>query len=87
MVTEPSPARAASAEELLENAAQLRVDADLMDGYARRLLATAATLGTCPAAPGGSRAALERQAAACARAGEQLRAAAEALVGHVRARG
>jgi uncharacterized protein (DUF4415 family) len=85
MVTEPSRATAASADELLENAAQLRVDADLMDGYARRLLATAATLSACPSAPEWSRAALERQAAACRSAGEQLRTAAEALVAHVRA--
>ncbi|MGW4563573.1 hypothetical protein ACWEN3_14550 [Streptomyces sp. NPDC004561] len=85
MVTEPTRAIAAPAGELLERALQLRADADLMDGYARRLLATAATLTTCPAAPDRSGPTLEQQAAACTTAAEQLRTAAEALLAHARA--
>ncbi|MFJ9820125.1 hypothetical protein ACIRU3_33620 [Streptomyces sp. NPDC101151] len=71
--------------ELLDRAGRLRADAHLMDGYARRLLATAAALTGCTAAPEGSRPALERQAAACSTAAEQLRIAAEALLAHARA--
>ncbi|MFF5402735.1 hypothetical protein ACFY8K_01170 [Streptomyces misionensis] len=82
MVTESPRASTARADELLAHAARLRADADLMDGYARRLRATAATLGTCPAAPGGSRAALARQAADCTSAADRLRSAAEALLIH-----
>ncbi|MGW3209854.1 hypothetical protein [Streptomyces sp. NPDC001135] len=85
MVTESPRATTASADELLTHVATLRADAALMDGCARKLLATAATLGDCPATPEGSRPALERQAAACATAAERLRVAAEALDTHVRA--
>ncbi|GHI03834.1 hypothetical protein AQI88_08810 [Streptomyces cellostaticus] len=84
MVTEStraiSPARASSLDQVV----RLRADADLMDGCARRLLATASALSGCAAAPESSRPALERQAAACTTAAEQLRAAAEALLAHVR---
>lgn len=82
MVTESPRAITASADELLAHVDTLRADADLMDGYARRLLATAATLSGCPAAPDWSRPTLERQAAACTTAAEQLRTAAEALATH-----
>ncbi|MFR9787260.1 hypothetical protein ACL07V_01060 [Streptomyces sp. MB22_4] len=82
---ESSRAGAAQAGELLAHIGRLRADADLMDGYARRLRAIAATLGTCSTAPEGSRPALERQAAACASAATRLRAAAEALLAHARA--
>ncbi|MCC5474856.1 hypothetical protein ACFV2N_01550 [Streptomyces sp. NPDC059680] len=85
MVTESPRATTASADELLAHTGTLRADADLMDGYARQLLATAATLSGCPAAPGWSRPALEQQAAACTTAAEQLRTAAEALETHTRA--
>ncbi|MFG2359883.1 hypothetical protein [Streptomyces sp. NPDC048521] len=85
MVTESPRATAAAADELLAHVDGLRADADLMDGYARRLLRTAATLSGCPAAPEWSRPLLERQAAGCRTAAEQLRAAAEALLTHVRA--
>ncbi|MEU9479828.1 hypothetical protein [Streptomyces sp. NPDC048191] len=84
MVTESPRATTAPAGELLAHADTLRADADLMDGYARRLLATAATLSGCPAAPGWSRRTLVRQAAACTTAAEQLRTAAEALDTHAR---
>ncbi|MGW1052086.1 hypothetical protein [Streptomyces sp. NPDC002521] len=85
MVTESPRAITASADELLAHVDTLRADADLMDGYARRLLATAATLSGCPAAPEWSLPALERQAAACTTAARQLRTAAEALHTHTRA--
>ncbi|MFF8476462.1 hypothetical protein [Streptomyces sp. NPDC015414] len=75
--TVPSPAG------LLDRAIALRTDADLLDGYARRLLATAAAL-TGTAAPEGSRAALERQAAACRASARRLRTAARALLAHRR---
>ncbi|MER6333724.1 hypothetical protein ABT298_31250 [Streptomyces sp. NPDC001034] len=83
--SESSRASAAQADELLAHAGRLRADADLMDGYARRLRTIAATLGTCSTAPGWSRPVLERQAAACASAATRLRAAAEALLAHARA--
>ncbi|MEV6057332.1 hypothetical protein [Streptomyces sp. NPDC052107] len=85
MVTESPRATTASADELLAHAATLRADADLMDGYARRLLATAATLSGCLAAPDWSRPTLKRHAAACTTAAKQLRTAAEALDTHARA--
>ncbi|MGW1164515.1 hypothetical protein [Streptomyces sp. NPDC001153] len=85
MVTETPRATTASADELLAHADSLRADADLMDGYARQLLATAATLSGCPAAPGWSRPTLEQQAAACTTAARQLRTAAAALDTHTRA--
>lgn len=93
IVTEPgaatatgiAPAATAEAGELLAHVGTLRADADLLDGYARRLLATAATLSGCPAAPGSSPPALERQAAACTTAAGQLRTAAEALLRHAQA--
>ncbi|MGW1290679.1 hypothetical protein ACWD4N_45750, partial [Streptomyces sp. NPDC002586] len=54
MVTESPRAITASADELLAHVDTLRADADLMDGYARRLLATAATLSGCRVGwPGG----------------------------------
>ncbi|MGV4980730.1 hypothetical protein ACVB8X_06535 [Streptomyces sp. NRAIS4] len=84
MVTESPRVTTAQAGELLTHAGTLRADADLMDGYARRLLATAATLSGCPAAPEWSRPTLERHAAACSTAAEQLRTAAEALDAHAR---
>lgn len=84
MVTE-SPRTLPSADELLDQAGKLRADADLMAGYARRLLATASALTGCPAAPEWSRPTLEQQAAACGTAAEQLRTAAEALLAHARA--
>ncbi|MFI8347940.1 hypothetical protein [Streptomyces sp. NPDC085596] len=68
------------AAELLDRIAQLRADAELMDGYARRLLATAATLSGRVAAPEWSRPTLARQAAACRTTARQLRTAAEALL-------
>ncbi|MEV6112830.1 hypothetical protein AB0L59_09940 [Streptomyces sp. NPDC052109] len=83
MVTESPRATTASAEELRAHVRTLRADADLMDGYARRLLATAATLSGCPAAPEWSRPTLERQAAACTAAADRLRTAARALDTHV----
>ncbi|WP_369394037.1 hypothetical protein AB5J72_45605 [Streptomyces sp. CG1] len=86
MVIQSPRATTASADELLAHVATLRADADLMDGYARRLLATAATLSGCPVAPEWSRPALERQATACTTAARQLRTAAEALDTHTRAR-
>ncbi|GHE06197.1 hypothetical protein [Streptomyces alanosinicus] len=85
MVTESPRASTAPAGELLAHVNTLRADAGLMDGYARRLLATAAALSGCPAAPGWSRAVLERQAAACFTAARRLRTAAEALDTHTRA--
>ncbi|MGW2741112.1 hypothetical protein [Streptomyces sp. NPDC001450] len=84
MVTE-SPRTLPSADELLDQAGRLRADADLMDGYARRLLATASALSACSAAPERSRPTLEQQAAACSKAAEQLRGAAQALLVHARA--
>ncbi|EST36014.1 hypothetical protein M878_03670 [Streptomyces roseochromogenus subsp. oscitans DS 12.976] len=84
MVTEYPRATAAPAGELLTHVGTLRADADFMGGYARQLLATAATLSGCPVAPEGSPPALERQAAACTTAAEQLRTAAEALDTHTR---
>ncbi|MFF9671946.1 hypothetical protein ACF1GS_09610 [Streptomyces eurythermus] len=78
MVTE-SPHLTSYDAELLDRAEALRSDAELMDEYARRLRATADTLAGCPAAPEWSRPTLERQAAACTTAAEQLRSAAEAL--------
>ncbi|MFB7507977.1 hypothetical protein [Streptomyces broussonetiae] len=85
MVTESLRATTATAGQLLVHAEALRADADLMDGYARRLTATAATLGTCPAAPDWTRPTLYRQAAACTTAARQLRTAAAALLAHARA--
>ncbi|MFJ4801718.1 hypothetical protein [Streptomyces murinus] len=85
MVTESARASAARADELLAHIGRLRADADLMDGYARRLRAIVTTLGGCPTAPEWSRPALERQAAACASAAVRLRTAAEALLAHARA--
>ncbi|MGW4493689.1 hypothetical protein [Streptomyces sp. NPDC004376] len=79
MVTE-SPRTTPRAAELLDRAAGLRADAELMDGYARRLVATAKSLATCPATPAHTRPALTRQAAACRRAARQLRAAAATLL-------
>ncbi|MEU5538681.1 hypothetical protein [Streptomyces sp. NPDC020362] len=84
MVTE-SPRTMPPDGELLDQAGRLHADADLMDGYARRLLATAAAVTGCGAAPEWSRPTLERQAAACSTAAEQLRTAARALLVHVRA--
>ncbi|MFF7751517.1 hypothetical protein ACFZCP_20175 [Streptomyces sp. NPDC007971] len=84
MVTE-SPRTMPPVDALLDQAGSLRADADLMDGYARRLLATAAALTGCAAAPEWSAPALERQAAACGTAAEQLRSAAQALLAHARA--
>ncbi|MFI0228472.1 hypothetical protein [Streptomyces sp. NPDC017086] len=78
MVTE-TPDVTSYATELLERAEALRSDAALMEEYARRLRATAATLAGCPAAPEWSRPTLERQAASCTSAAGQLRTAAEAL--------
>lgn len=83
MVTE-SPGATTYDTALLDRAETLRSDAVLMEEYARRLRATAATLGGCPAAPEWSRPTLERQAAACVTAAEQLRTAAEALHAHAR---
>lgn len=74
----------APARELLDRAAGLRADADLMDGYARRLLATATALGGRAAAPAPVGPALRRQAAACRTAAGRLRTAAEALAAHAR---
>ncbi|MEW2620412.1 hypothetical protein [Streptomyces sp. NPDC048106] len=85
MVTESPRASTGGADEVLAHVGRLRADAGLMDGYARRLRTTAGTLATCPSAPGWSRPALERQAAACASAADRLRAAAEALLSHARA--
>lgn len=84
MVTESPRATTATAGELRARAESLKADADLMDDYARRLTATAATLGTCPSAPGRSRTTLEQQATACTTAAGQLRTAAEALLAHIR---
>ncbi|WP_318199877.1 hypothetical protein [Streptomyces sp. SCL15-4] len=84
MVTE-SPEVTSSDTELLDRAEALRSDAELMEEYARRLRATADTLAGAPAAPEWSRPTLARQAAACATAAGQLRAAAEALRLHARA--
>ncbi|MEV4339735.1 hypothetical protein [Streptomyces sp. NPDC049590] len=81
MVTEPAHATSFDAE-LRDRAEALRSDAELMEEYARRLRATAGTLAGCPAAPEWSRPTLERQAAACVTAAEQLRTAAEALRTH-----
>ncbi|WP_158101484.1 hypothetical protein [Streptomyces murinus] len=55
MVTESARASAARADELLAHIGRLRADADLMDGYARRLRAIVTTLGGCPTAPEWSR--------------------------------
>ncbi|MFD8808389.1 hypothetical protein [Streptomyces sp. NPDC059597] len=79
MVTE-SPRTTPRAAELLDRAAGLRADAELMDGYARRLVATAKSLAACPATPAHTRPALTRQAAACRRSARQLRAAAAMLL-------
>ncbi|MGW4227374.1 hypothetical protein ACWEG1_28400 [Streptomyces bauhiniae] len=79
MVSHSTPAHPIAAE-LLDRIAQLRTDADLMDGYARRLLATAAALNGRTAAPEWSRPTLARQAAACRTTARQLRLAAEALL-------
>lgn len=84
MVTE-SPDVMSYDTELLDPVEALRSDAGLMEEYARRLRATAATLGGCPTAPEWSGPTLERQAAACDTAAEQLRSAAEALLTHGRA--
>lgn len=84
MVTE-SPDVTSYDPELLDHVGSLRSDAALMEEYARRLRATAATLDGCPASPEWSRPVLERQADACGTAAEQLRAAAEALLAHTRA--
>lgn len=81
MVTETSDVTS-YATELLKRAEALRSDAALMEEYARRLRATAATLAGCPAAPDWSRPTLERQAASCVSAAGQLRTAAEALRVH-----
>ncbi|MFE3637748.1 hypothetical protein [Streptomyces sp. NPDC059168] len=86
MVTEPPPRTTPSPAGLLDRAMALRADADLLDGYARRLLATAEALDGS-SAPGGSRPALERQAAACRVSARRLRAAAAALLAHRRATG
>ncbi|MEU1465183.1 hypothetical protein ABZ467_31775 [Streptomyces sp. NPDC005727] len=86
MVTELLPRTMPSPAGLLDRAIALRADADLLDGYARRLLATAEAL-TGTAAPEPSRPALERQAAACRSSARQLRAAAAALLAHRRAAG
>ncbi|MCG0069201.1 hypothetical protein L0F81_39090 [Streptomyces tricolor] len=85
MVTE-SPDITSYDTQLLDRVEELRSDAGLMEEYARRLRSTAATLDGCPAAPEWSRPALERQAAACATAAEQLRTAAEGLFALARAR-
>ncbi|MFD8913169.1 hypothetical protein [Streptomyces sp. NPDC059575] len=79
MVTE-SPRTTPRAAELLDRAAGLRADAELMDGYARRLVATAQAVAACSATPAHTRPALTRQAAACRRAARQLRAAASVLL-------
>ncbi|GAA2228703.1 hypothetical protein [Streptomyces nogalater] len=84
MVTEPAHVTSSEAE-LLDRAEALRSDAELLEEYARRLRATVDTLAGCPAAPEWSRPTLERQAAACATAAEQLRTAAEALRAHAAA--
>ncbi|MEU6592445.1 hypothetical protein ABZ923_24990 [Streptomyces sp. NPDC046881] len=86
MVTE-SAAVTSYDTELLDRIVSLRSDAELMEEYARRLRGTAAVLDGCPAGPAWSRPALERQAAACVTAAEQLRTAAEALLAHARAGG
>jgi len=86
VVTELLPRTMPTPAGLLDRAVALRADADLLDGYARRLLATAAAL-TGPAAPEWSRPALERQAAACRASARQLRTAAAALLAHRRATG
>ncbi|MFD9096579.1 hypothetical protein [Streptomyces collinus] len=86
MVTEPlhptSPV-----DELLDRISRLRTDADLVDGYARRLSEIASALAGCAAAPDGTSDTLERRAAACGTAATQLRTAADALLEHVRAVG
>ncbi|MFJ4006018.1 hypothetical protein ACIPWL_21580 [Streptomyces sp. NPDC090023] len=79
MVSHSTPAQPIAAE-LLDRIARLRTDAELMDGYARRLLATAATLSGRTAAPEWSRPTLARQAAACRTTARQLRSVAEALL-------
>ncbi|MFG2267179.1 hypothetical protein [Streptomyces sp. NPDC048720] len=84
MVTELLPRTMPSPVGLLDRAIALRADADLLDGYARRLLATAEAL-TGTAAPERSRVDLERQAAACRASARRLRAAARALLAHRRA--
>ncbi|MEV7690847.1 hypothetical protein [Streptomyces bungoensis] len=75
----------APARALLDRAAGLRADADLMDGYARRLHATATALAGRAAAPAPIGPALRRQAVACRTAAGRLRTAAEALAAHARA--
>ncbi|MEU2060399.1 hypothetical protein [Streptomyces sp. NPDC013455] len=85
MVTEFPDVDVTSSETgLLDRVGTLRSDADLMEEYARRLSATAATLAESPAAPEWSRPTLEQQAAACRTAAERLRTAAEALLAHAR---
>ncbi|MFF1279883.1 hypothetical protein ACFVY4_03655 [Streptomyces sp. NPDC058299] len=84
MVTQ-SPAVTPYDTRLPDRAGTLRSDAELMEEYARRLRAAAATLGDCPAAPEWSRPTLEQQAVACTTAAEQLRVAAQALLAHARA--
>ncbi|MEU6818181.1 hypothetical protein [Streptomyces sp. NPDC046860] len=79
MVSHSTPAQPIAAE-LLDRIALLRTDAELMDDYARRLLATAASLSGRVAEPEWSRPTLARQAAACRTTARQLRAAAEALL-------
>ncbi|MGW0996835.1 hypothetical protein [Streptomyces sp. NPDC002520] len=76
-----------STGELLDRVSTLRTDAALMDDYAQRLLATAGALTDCAVAPRWSPPTLERQATACTTAARQLRAAAEALLTHMRAGG
>lgn len=78
MTTEPRSA----APELLAYVDDLRVDADRMDGYARRLRGAADTLAGRTGAPEWSGTTLERQATACAAAAAQLRSAATALLAH-----
>ncbi|MET7615190.1 hypothetical protein ABZX97_29395 [Streptomyces seoulensis] len=79
MVSHSTPTHPIAAE-LLDRIAQLRTDADLMDDYARRLLATAAALSGRVAAPEWSRPTLARQAAACRTTARQLRLAADTLL-------
>ncbi|MEU4038336.1 hypothetical protein [Streptomyces collinus] len=86
MVTE-SLRTTSPVDELLDHVGRLRTDADLVDGYARRLREIASALAGCAAAPDGTSDTLERRAAACGAAAAHLRTAAEALLEHVRAIG